>query len=154
MPRAPFNVLVLPFRRGEGDRLEYAIFRRSDQSYWQVLAGGGEDDELPLAAAKREAFEEAHIPDSASFFPLKTRSSIPVYHFRDRSSWPRDQYVIPGYHFGVDASRLAITLSHEHTEFRWVGPNEARELLHWQSDVVALWELNARLRNGDLSDPA
>ncbi len=154
MARAPFNVLVLPFRRCEGDRHECAIFRRRDESYWQGIAGGGEDNEIPLTAAKREALEEAQIPDSASFFPLKTLSSIPVYHFRDRETWQRDQYVIPGYHFGVDASGLTIRLSREHREFRWVGAQEARKLLHWQSDGVALWELNERLRNGDLPDPA
>ncbi len=71
-----------------------------------------------------------------------------------RETWPRDQYVIPGYHFGVDASGLTIRLSGEHREFRWVGAEEARKLLHWQSDGVALWELNERLRNGDLPDPA
>ena len=77
-----------------------------------------------------------------------------MYHFSDRENWPHDQYVIPGYHFGVDASGLAITLSHEHTEFRWVSSKKARELVHWQSDAVALWELNERLRNGDFPDPA
>ena len=150
MPRAPFNVLVLPFCRREAERAEYAIFRRADQGYWQGIAGGGEDDESPLAAAKREAFEEAAIPSTASFFSLSTSSSIPVYHFSAHRGWPRDQYVIPGYYFCVDASGITITLSSEHTEFRWVSADEGRELLHWQSDGVALWELNERLRNGDL----
>ncbi len=150
MSRAPFNVLVLPFRRREAERAEYAIFRRADQGYWQVIAGGGEDEEPPLAAAKREAFEEAAIPSSASFFSLRTSSSIPVYHFSAHQGWPRDQYVIPGYYFCVDASGITVTLSNEHTEFRWVSEDEGRELLHWQSDGVALWELNERLRNGDL----
>ncbi len=153
MARAPFNVLVLPFRPISGRKFEYAIFRRSDAGYWQFVAGGGEDEEGPLEAARREANEEAGIPASARFFPLETRSSIPVFYFGDRDHWPADQYVIPGYHYGVDASEVEIRLSRAHTEYRWVDPETARELLRWQSDAVAVWELNERLLNVHLPDP-
>jgi dihydroneopterin triphosphate diphosphatase len=37
--RAPFQILVFPFRRREG-RLELAIFRRADDGSWQGIAGG------------------------------------------------------------------------------------------------------------------
>src|SRR5215216_3724181 len=68
MARAPFQVLVLPFRIVDTSTFEYALFKRSDEPYWQGIAGGGEDAETPLAAARREAFEEAQIPPSTTFF--------------------------------------------------------------------------------------
>lgn len=56
--RAPFQVLVLPFRR-RGKRVEYAIFRRKQKTggYWQFIAGGAELGERATQAARREACE-------------------------------------------------------------------------------------------------
>src|SRR5882672_8901989 len=65
MGRAPFQVLVFPFRRVQAGRLEYAIFRRADIDAWQGIAGGGEDDETLIEAAIREAREEAGIKAGA-----------------------------------------------------------------------------------------
>lgn len=62
MSRAPFQVLVYPYQKLEDGTFNYALFRRADQRWWQRIAGGGEDDELPEQAARREAHEEAGIP--------------------------------------------------------------------------------------------
>ena len=51
MSRAPFQVLVLPFRHNQGGQLEYAVFRRRDEGYWQFIAGGGENNEKPIETA-------------------------------------------------------------------------------------------------------
>ena len=40
MARAPFQILVFPYRR-RGDKFEFALFRRADDGYWQGIAGGG-----------------------------------------------------------------------------------------------------------------
>ena len=45
MARAPFQVLVLPYRCNPAGDIDYAIFSRSDDSCWQGIAGGGEDIE-------------------------------------------------------------------------------------------------------------
>lgn len=74
MARAPSKVLVLPFRRCATDAFQYAIFRCADLRYWQPIAGGGEGDETPLAAARREAWEEAGIPASAVYYLLTTQA--------------------------------------------------------------------------------
>ncbi len=58
--RAPFQVLVIPFRR-TGTVPEFAVLKRSDASYWQFVAGGGENDETPAQAATRETEEEIGI---------------------------------------------------------------------------------------------
>ena len=53
--RAPFQILAIPFRRDV--KPLYCVFRRSDHDQWQFIAGGGEDDETPYAAALREVGE-------------------------------------------------------------------------------------------------
>jgi len=130
--------------------MEFAVFRRSDARYWQVIAGGGEHGESVEQAAQREAHEEAGLRAVAPLTHLSTTASVPVTHFDDREHWPRDRYVVPIHYFGVDATGIDIELSREHTEFRWVDTDEARRLLHWQSDAVALWELAQRVQNGHL----
>ena len=39
--RAPFQVLVLPYRQLDDSEYEYAVLRRADEGYWHVVAGGG-----------------------------------------------------------------------------------------------------------------
>jgi len=89
--RAPFQVLVLPFRHREG-RLEFAIFRRADDGSWQGIAGGGEDGESPVEAARREAAEEAAIPMSAPLYRLRATGRIPAagFHEQWRRHWPSE----------------------------------------------------------------
>ena len=88
MGRAPFQVLVLLFRRTQSAGIEYAVFRRSDDCVWQGIAGGGEDDETALEAARREAHEEGGIPVSAPLYPLKMADHVPVSSFAARHEWP------------------------------------------------------------------
>ena len=144
MARAPFQVLVFPFKRSQG-RIEYALFLRSDDECWQGIAGGGEDDETPLAAARREANEEAGLPVTATLIDLQTRSSVSVTCFRDSAQWGDDLYVIPEHYFGVEMPSVNIQISREHKAFRWVDYETAMELLRYDSNKTALWELNQRL---------
>lgn len=152
MPRAPFQVLVLPFRRRGTGVLEYALFERADLGYWQGIAGGGEDEEMPLAAARREAWEEARVPTTADFYPLATRCSVPVsnIHVSARGHWPRNLYVLPIHAFAVDCSGAELRLSAEHTAYEWLRYADAARRLRWDSDRTALWELDQRIHDDDL----
>ena len=60
------------------------MFERTDEPYWKGIAGGGEEGESPVGAAKRETLEEANIPEAARYYTLKTTSSVPAYHFTAR----------------------------------------------------------------------
>lgn len=51
--RAPFQILAIPYKIIDGLPL-YCVFHRADFDQWQFIAGGGEDDEMPLQAAIRE----------------------------------------------------------------------------------------------------
>ena len=143
--RAPFQILVLPYRRTPGG-LEYAILRRRDAGYWQFVAGGGEDAETPLEAARRETEEEIGIARDSRYTLLDSRNTVPKDNFAAASSWDPDLYVIPEYCFAVDAESKEIALSSEHTGYQWVDYNTARGKLQWDSNRNALWELNERLR--------
>jgi dATP pyrophosphohydrolase len=145
MPRAPFQVLVLPYRKMP-DTWEFAVFRRSDSPCWQGIAGGGEDDETPMAAAKREAFEEAGIPGACRFTPLQATCTIPVTFFQDNGTWDPSLYVIPEHSFGVDCTDQTLVLSNEHGAIEWLSYTNAHIRFTYDSNRTALWELHLRLQ--------
>lgn len=95
MARAPFQVLVYPYRRKLNGQIEYALMKRSDEGYWQAIAGGGEDEEKPLEAAKRETYEESGISTTSEFMQLDTVEPVPVIEFSDSHIWGDNIYVIP-----------------------------------------------------------
>jgi dATP pyrophosphohydrolase len=144
MARAPFNVLVYPYWRVDGDVFEYALLKRAEAGFWQGVTGGGEGDETPLQAARRETYEETGLSPDSSFLRLDTVEPVPVTYFGAR--WGEDVFVIPQYCFGMLAQRREIVLSHEHTEYRWLRYKEADRILKWDGNKTALWELNQRLR--------
>ena len=61
----------------------------------RAIAGGGEDAETPLEAAKREAREEAQIKGELPFLQLQTIVPIRAVGFPDRHLWDDDVHVIP-----------------------------------------------------------
>ena len=153
MPRAPFQVLVVPFRR-VGDRVEFAVLRREDMNVWQAVAGGGEAGETPHQAAAREAREELGLDRPVPLYPLQTRASIPARFFADRGSWPAGTYVVPEHSFAADLTDVKIKISAEHTDARWLDYEPALEALRFDSNRTALFELHERLAADDLHVPA
>ena len=119
--------------------------KRADEGFWQGVAGGGENNETALEAAKRETHEETGIPPTSDFLRLDTVESVPVVEFRDSRLWGDNTYVIPQFSFGVDAQNAQIMLSREHTEYKWFAYEEAHETVKFDGNKTALWELNKRL---------
>jgi dihydroneopterin triphosphate diphosphatase len=145
--RAPIQVLVLPYKISN-DTVEYCVFRRSDARYWQFIAGGGEDKETPLEAAQREAHEEAALEKTLCWHPLTSAFYVPAncISTQQRQHWPHDIFVLPEYCFAVNAENATIKISAEHTEFIWASFEKANELLHWETNKTALFELDHRIR--------
>jgi dATP pyrophosphohydrolase len=146
MARAPFQVLVYPYRKLEHGTYEFALLRRADAGFWQGIAGGGEDGESALDAARRETWEEAGLPVESSFLRLDTVEPAPVIEFRDSYLWGEERFVIPQYCFGVLVEHRELALSPEHTEYRWLAYEAARDLLKYDGNKTALWELHQRLQ--------
>jgi dATP pyrophosphohydrolase len=146
MARAPFQVIVLPFTSNNLHERLYGVFRRARHDMWQAISGGGEDSETPVQAAVRETLEETGIVAGDALLPLDSRASIPVAVFADTAHWPDDLFVVPEYAFGLFVSDATVHLSEEHVEVAWLPFREAHERLTWDSNKVALWELEQRLR--------
>ena len=147
MARAPFNVHIFPYRKiGEGV-FEYALLKRSDSGFefWQGVSGGGEDNETPLEAAKRETYEETSISMDSEFLTLDTVHPVPITAFAV-THWGENIYVIPQYNLGVSANNQEIILSHEHTEYRWLKYEQAYDMVRFDDNKTALWELDRRIR--------
>ena len=142
MARAPFQVLILPYRRA-GAVIEYLVLHRSDADTWQAAAGGGEDRETPILAAKRECVEELGC-EGQNWIALDALSSIPKTCFQGNEHWADHPYVIPEYAFGVHLASEPV-LSHEHDQSRWLPYEEAHALFRYDSNRTALWELSQRL---------
>ena len=149
MARAKYQVLVIPYSKTQSSVL-YCVFKRSDaRDCWQFVAGGGEDeDKTPLVSAKREAFEEAGISSDLKFTQLETVCSISTEHFKARSVWGKDCLVIPEYSFAAEIPDKLIRISDEHTSFEWVDYETAKQRLKYDSNRVALWELDNKIKLG------
>ena len=134
------KVLVFPFIRDRAGRVQYAVFKKVDTplgkqgDYWQSIAGGVEEGETLIEAAKREAWEEGGISPDAEFLDLHIKSSYPV-----------GDMVVEQAAFAVRLNSRKITLSEEHSEVRWLSFEEALALLKFEDYKTALKALNARL---------
>ncbi len=146
MGRAPFQVLVLPWRRRAG-ALEVAVFHRADYDVWQFVSGGGEDSESPLEAARREGFEEAAIPHAATYLALDAMAMLPACWFAAWATWPASLLLVPEHAFAVEVDD--VRTSEEHRDVRWCRLRDAMELLRFDSNRIALWELHERLFPGE-----
>ena len=151
--RAPMQILVIPFNITE-EGLRVGVLSRSDMEAWQFIAGGGEDDEIPIQAARREAWEEAGLPPDTPFYALTSRCSIPSGIFRkdDQTRWGEHCFVVPEYAFAAQVRPEQIVLSHEHTAIQWFDESAAAKRLTYDSNRTALWELAERIRRGLLDE--
>ena len=116
--REPYQILSIPYRVVDGKPL-FCILRRADSSYWQFIAGGGENGETPTQAAKRETIEEIGV-DPINIKQLTCIAYVPaeVIDESRRQHWDKNTVVIPEYSFAFECDSEP-TLSHEHTECVW-----------------------------------
>lgn len=146
--RLPFQILIFPFIK-EGDEYYYAIFKRNDLNIWQGLAGGGEGDEKPDEAARREGYEEAGIDKKSTYIRLSSVNTIPAVNIRGLM-WGEKNIMIPEFAYGVELSSREVKISAEHIECSWLKCEDAMERLRYDSNKSAIWELDHRLRTNTL----
>jgi len=149
MARAPFQVLIILYQKNN-ETIRYCVFERAQpKNQTQFVAGGGEDEEVPMEAAARELWEETGVTVS-SFLPLKSLCYIPanIFSTEQREIWGKELHVIPEYSFGAEVEATTdICLSDEHIGFKWATYEEARAVLKWDSNKTALYELDSILRD-------
>ncbi|MDP3052332.1 MAG: NUDIX domain-containing protein [bacterium] len=146
--RAPYQILVFPFVR-EGEKYYYAVFKREDLNVWQGIAGGGEEGEKPIETARREGYEEASIDRGSRYIGLASIFTIPAVKICGLK-WGKEIIMIPEFAFGVELPSRKLKVGSEHTQYLWLSCEDAINKLEWDSNKVALWELDHRLKNGSL----
>ena len=72
-------------------------------------------------------------------------ASLPRSAFPE-AGWPPEVLVIPEHPFAVDVGSAALCLSPEHSGQKWMTYADALQALTWDSNKVALYELNERLQ--------
>ena len=149
--RLPYQTLIIPYKIVNGEPI-FCVFHRCAPDIWQFVSGGGEEGEQPPETAYRETWEETGIRAQA-ILPLTSTAYVPAafigpYH---RQGWPVPTYVIPEYAFAfeVDAD-TEPTLSEEHTEYTWLTFPEAKAILRFDSNRVAMYELLCRLKGENM----
>lgn len=149
MARQPKQVHIYLFRK-RNNQWEYLIFHRADMpGCWQGVCGGLENEETPEEGARRELFEEVGVTDSLPLHPLESISYLPdnIFSPKARALWGKQTVVVPMYFFAMPFSG-EVTLSHEHSEVCWLPYEEAHNLIYFNDQKVALYELNEKLLRG------
>ena len=58
---------------------------------------------------------------------------------------------IPEYTFAVNINSVDMILSDEHTNYEWLDYDNAKEKLRYDSNKVALWEVDNKINMGLLT---
>lgn len=151
MARQPVQIHVYLYREKDG-RNEYAIFQRADDTFcWQGISGGLEDGETEEQAARRELFEETGISAPLPLYKLDSISSMPADTFRAGrdGTWGKDIIVVPMFYYAMPFDG-EVVLSEEHADMQWLPYEKAHEKVYYLSQKHALYELNERLKRGNL----
>jgi 8-oxo-dGTP diphosphatase len=105
---------------------------------WEDLSGRMQQGEAPEAALRREIREEVGIEDVEVVMPIR------VYHFFRGERRPEHEVV--GIAYWCRTKQTHVTLSEEHTAYRWVAPGEAVDLAG-SADIRSSIEAFVRERN-------
>ena len=133
------NVQVFLYTRKP--EFKVLILKRTQErgNFWQPISGGIEEGENSYDTIKREVFEETGIQDIKNVFDLDYSFTFKAPISR---KWMRDIC------FAAEIDNLFdVILSNEHDEYRWCNEKEAKKLLKWKHNLIALYKLLKVVRN-------
>jgi dATP pyrophosphohydrolase len=136
------NLIEAHIFRIKNGELEFLLLKRSPEQYypnlWQMVTGKIKENETAYQSALREIEEETGLT------PEKFWVAPTVNSFYS----PDKNYIclLPVFAARVN-QECEIKLSKEHTEYKWVNPDEAKQLLAWDGqrksvDVIVDYVLN------------
>jgi len=138
------------FRVTHDGELEILLIRRAAgriyAGMWQCVTGKLEAGERIVDGALREVAEEAGLQGT----DLEAVFDTDIVNWFHEPSWD----AIAGE--AVFAARVrpdvAITLSHEHDDARWLGPDAARSMVTWSAYVRAIDQVVWLVANPDKAE--
>ena len=136
------NLIEAHIFREQNGKLEFLLLKRSPEQYypnlWQMVSGKIKENETAYNTALREIKEET------SLIPEKFWVAPTVNSFYS----PDKDYICLLPVFAVKVKyESKVILSKEHVEFKWVAPEESKQLLAWDGqrksvDVIVDYFLN------------
>lgn len=115
------------FRQIDEDQIEFLLLKRSDgeiySGVWQMVTGSIDKNEKAYQTALREIKEETNLSPK-QFWVVPNVNSF--YE-------PKKDYIcmVPVFAALVDLDSQ-VTISNEHSEYKWVNLDEAKKLLAWR----------------------
>jgi dATP pyrophosphohydrolase len=120
------NLIEAHIFREQNGKLEFLLLKRSPEQYypniWQMVSGKIKENETAFNTALREIKEETNLTPE-KFWVAPTVNSFYA---------PDKDYIclLPVFAAKVKYD-CEVILSKEHSEYRWVSPEEAKNLLAW-----------------------
>ena len=130
--------------RSSAQGVQYLLLRHRGEDYWAFPKGKLEPGEDDLGAAVREVGEETNI---RRIRPVDGFCEISRYRFA-RNGRTVDKTVV--YYLG-EALDAVVTLSGEHTDYRWTPHEEALDVLTYDESRRVLEAAHNRL-HGEPTD--
>ena len=136
------NLIEAHIFREQNGKMEFLLLKRSPNEYyphlWQMVSGKIKENETAYETAIREIKEETNL------FPEKFWVAPTVNSFYS----PDKDYIclLPVFAAKV-YSECEVKISKEHVAFKWVSPEEAKNMLAWDGqrnsvDVIVDYFLN------------
>ena len=142
--RQPFSINAFLYRVEEGS-VRFLLLKRVQRSefglpaFWQGVTGGMEEGETFEETAAREIFEETGYKPSL-IEAVGYEYSFPIKDEWRASYGPEPTEIIERvYCAEVEGEPV---LSAEHSEYKWVSESDAVELIHFDSNKLALEAAN------------
>lgn len=120
------NLIEAHIFRERNKKLEFLLLKRASYQYypnlWQMVSGKIKEGEKAYQTALREIKEETNL------IPEKLWIAPNINSFYS----PDDEYIslIPVFAAKVNPNS-EVVISSEHSEFKWVNKDEAKNLLAW-----------------------
>ena len=139
-----YEVNCIVFKRvGDSSKdVRFLLLKRIPKKggFWQPVTGRVHQDEVRIKAIKREIREETGIKVKEIKGIINTNYS---FQYRDNDGDKVREYV-----YGVEIiPKQEITISKEHTKFKWVTLREALKLLKYESNKKGFRVLFKMIKN-------